>query len=346
VGGHDTVVDIVGTAAALELLDVDTVTSSAVATGTGIVRTSHGVLPNPAPAVVRLLAGVPMWGRDVNVELTTPTGAAILAGMASGFGPMPPMVVSATGFGAGSRELDDLPNCTQVVLGDPPVPDDEAGPASGHPLVVVEVNVDDATGETLAHAIASLLEAGALDAWVTPVLMKKGRPGHLVSVLCDPALTGSLRAVLAAETGSFGVRAHGVQRWPARRESGEVEVDGLPVRVKVSPGRVKPEHADAARAARRLGVPVREVVSRAEAAWREQVSGAGAGSGSGSGSGAAGGGAGGGGTGGGVGVGERPRMVPLPAPPPEEPDGKPAPVVGIPLPERGEERHEPDDDGA
>jgi uncharacterized protein (TIGR00299 family) protein len=282
VGGHDTVVDIVGTAAALELLGVGIVTSSPVATGTGIVRTSHGVLPNPAPAVVRLLEGIPVWGRDVNVELTTPTGAAILAGMASAHGPMPAMVVGSSGFGAGSREIEDLPNCTQVVVGVPasrsgePLPgavtsDGIAWPAgAGQPLVVLEANLDDATGETLAHAVAQLLDAGALDAWLSPVLMKKGRPGHVVSVLTDVALVGSLRQVLAAETGSFGVRAHSVQRWPVTREADEVEVGGLPVRVKVSPGRVKAEHGDAARVARRLGMPLREVVSLAEAAWRNQ----------------------------------------------------------------------------
>jgi hypothetical protein len=271
VGGHDAIIDIVGTASALELLGVDVVMSSAVATGTGVVRTSHGVLPNPAPAVVRLLEGAPVTGRDLNVELTTPTGAAILAGMASGFGPLPPLVVTSTGFGAGARELDDLPNCTQVVIGTRagPAADDATAPA-GQPLTVLEVNVDDATGETLAHAVASLLDAGALDVWITPVLMKKGRPGHLVAVLSDPALSDSLRKLLAAETGSLGVRRLAVERWPAPRSLDEVTVSELPIRVKVSPGRVKVEHADAANVARRTGIPLREVVSRAEAAWRNR----------------------------------------------------------------------------
>ena len=117
VGGHDTIIDVVGTAAALELLGVDEVRASAVATGTGMVRAAHGMLPNPAPAVVGLLRGVPTWGRDIPVELTTPTGAALLAALSSGFGPMPAMEVLAQGFGAGTRELDELPNCTQVVIG-------------------------------------------------------------------------------------------------------------------------------------------------------------------------------------------------------------------------------------
>ena len=116
-GGLDAIIDIVGTCAALELLGVDRVTASPVATGTGMVRSAHGVLPNPAPAVVELLRGVPTYGREVTVELTTPTGAALLAANASDYGPLPPMVIEATGYGAGERDVDGLPNVTQVVLG-------------------------------------------------------------------------------------------------------------------------------------------------------------------------------------------------------------------------------------
>ena len=242
VGSHDTIIDVVGTAAALEVLDVEVVTASAVATGTGTVRTAHGFLPNPSPAVVRLLEGIPTWGRDISVELTTPTGAALLAAMATGFGPLPPMRIASSGFGAGSNEIDGLPNCTQVVLGE-----SQATAQRGQPLVQLEANLDDATGETLAHAVGALLDEGALDAWITPVIMKKGRPGYTVTALVDPALVESVRRVLRAETGSLGVRATAQERWPATRVMDEVDVEGVPVRVKVSPGRVKVEHADAAR---------------------------------------------------------------------------------------------------
>ena len=264
VGGIDAIVDIVGVCAALEVLGVDEVRASPVATGTGMVRTHHGVLPNPAPAVVELLRGAPTYGRDLNVELTTPTGAALLAANAVAYGPMPAMTVSATGFGAGARELDDLPNVTQVVLGQAAL---AATDEPGQPIVQLEVNVDDATGEVLAHTVASLMDAGAFDAWITPIVMKKGRPAYTVSVLGDPALVDQLSAVLAAETGSLGVRGRRLERWPAARADAEVEVEGLPVRVKISAGRVKVEHDDAARAARRTGLPLREVLSRAEAAW-------------------------------------------------------------------------------
>src|SRR5437764_301510 len=269
-GGVDAIVDVVGTCAGLELLGVDEVWGSAVATGTGMVRSAHGMLPNPAPAVVALLSGAPTYGRDVNVELVTPTGAALLAALAVGYGPLPAMRIAATGFGAGSRDIDGLPNATQIVLGEGIGDGLEPGRDDGQPVVLLEVNVDDATGETLAHAVAALLDAGAHDAWVTPIVMKKGRPAHTVSALADPAVADQVGRVLVGETGSLGVRGQQLQRWPAARAMAEVEVEGLPVRVKVSVGRVKVEHDDAARAARRSGLPLREVVAKAETAWRRR----------------------------------------------------------------------------
>ncbi len=268
VGGLDAIVDVVGTCAALEVLGIDEVRASTVVTGTGMVRAAHGLLPNPAPAVVALLAsvGAPTTGLDVGIELTTPTGAALLAALASGFGPLPAMAVEASGFGAGSREIDGRPNATQVVLGQR-----AEALAEGQPVVLLEANVDDATGEVLASAVAALLDAGAHDAWVTPIVMKKGRPAHTVSALADVALVAQVARALTAATGSLGVRGATLERWPAARLEGSVEVDGLPVRVKVSPGRVKVEHDDAARVARLRGLPLREVLSRAEAAGRAQA---------------------------------------------------------------------------
>ena len=264
VGGIDAIVDIVGACLALESLDVDTVVASPVATGTGMVRSAHGMLPNPAPAVVELLKGAPTYGREVSVELTTPTGAALLAATATGYGPMPALTIEATGYGAGSREIDGLPNVTQVVLGSPLAATEPAG----QPVMLLEANVDDATGETLAHAISTLLDWGALDAWVTPIVMKKGRPAHTVSALADVALAEQVARLLTTETGSLGVRGRLLERWPSARSETAVEVEGLPVRIKVSPGRAKVEHDDAARVAKRTGLPLREVVFRAESAFR------------------------------------------------------------------------------
>jgi uncharacterized protein (TIGR00299 family) protein len=276
-GGHDTVVDVVGTMAALEVLGVDRVESSPVAVGLGTVRAAHGVLPNPAPAVVALLTGAPTWGRDLGVELTTPTGAAIVATLAEHFGPLPPVEITASGFGAGSRELETLPNVVQVVVGTatgPAVPgprggvgEGALGAGSGQPVYLLETNLDDATGEQLAQAVVALLEAGALDAWLTPVVMKKGRPGAVVHALCDVSDVARLRGVLRTETGTFGVRGTMVERWPVARRFETVDVDGHPVRVKVATGRVKAEHADTVAVGHATGQPAREVAARAESLW-------------------------------------------------------------------------------
>jgi pyridinium-3,5-bisthiocarboxylic acid mononucleotide nickel chelatase len=264
VGGHDAIIDIVGTVSALEVLGVDRIAASAVATGTGTVRSAHGLLPNPSPAALRLLAGVPTYGRDTRVELTTPTGAALVSTLATSFGPMPHMVVSATGFGGGASEIEELPNCTQVVIGTALA----ATVGEGQPAVVLEANLDDATGEQLGYAVASALENGAFDAWITPVTMKKGRPGHVLHVLTDGARADELRQVIHATTGTFGVRASTVARWPTARTFDEVTVDGLVIRMKVGIGRAKPEFDDVARVASETGASLHEVASRAEEAWR------------------------------------------------------------------------------
>jgi hypothetical protein len=265
VGGHDAIVDIVGTAAALEVLGVDSVAASAVATGTGMVRNAHGQLPNPAPATVRLLEGIPTYGRDVALELTTPTGAAILSALSDSFGPMPDMTIATSGFGGGAGELPDLPNCTQVVIGWRSAHRDVG---SGQPAIVLETNLDDVTGEQLGYAVAAALDAGALDAWVSSVTMKKGRPGHVLHVLADVAQVEALRNEIVRATGTLGVRAQPVERWPVAREFSNVVVDGISIRMKVSDGRVKPEFDDVALVATKTGAPLHEVASRAEAAWR------------------------------------------------------------------------------
>jgi hypothetical protein len=264
VGALDAIVDIVGTCAALEVLDIDEVVCSPVATGHGSVAAAHGELPVPAPAVARLLVGLPVVGVDVAMELATPTGVALVRSLASAFGPVPAMTVSATGFGAGGRDLEGRPNVVQVVVGSARTA--EATP--GQPVVLLEANVDDATGEVLAHAVGRLLDVGAHDAWITPIVMKKGRPAHTVTALVDPVDAGRIAAVLTAETGSLGVRGSRLDKWPAARTVETVDVDGRAIRVKVTSDRIKVEFEDAAAAASSLGMPVREVLARAEAAAR------------------------------------------------------------------------------
>ena len=265
VGGLDAIVDVVGTCLALESLDVASVCSSPVALGNGTVKTAHGLLPVPAPAVIELLKDVPVYGSAQTVELATPTGAALLAGLAEYFGPLPPVIVAASGYGAGTRELEGAPNVLQVVVGDLQTGAGR-GPGWLQELVVVEANVDDVTGEVLGHTIEALMGAGALDAWLVPVVAKKGRPGHVVSFLAEPAKIAALAGVLVEETGTLGYREHHVTRAALDREMVEVEVRGVAVRVKAGPHRVKAEYEDCARAATILGLPIAEVARLAERA--------------------------------------------------------------------------------
>jgi uncharacterized protein (TIGR00299 family) protein len=266
VGALDAIVDVVGIAAALQDLGIERIVASPVGVGHGSVASAHGMLPNPPPAVVRLLASrdAPIVGVDTTMELSTPTGVAVLAALAEWFGALPPMAVERVGYGAGTADPPGRPNVVQVVVGT--ATDASVTPAPGREAVLLEVNVDDVTGEVLGHAVAALLAAGAHDAWAAPIVMKKGRPAHTVAALVDPADAERVAAVLLAETGSLGVRASTVRRWPQRREEVTVDVAGHPIRVKVAAGRAKPEFDDAAAAAAATGRPLREVLRAAETA--------------------------------------------------------------------------------
>lgn len=265
VGALDAIVDVVGVAAALHSLGIDRLVAGPVGQGRGTITADHGTLPNPPPAVARLLAArqMPVIGVDTDLELATPTGVAVLAALAESFGPMPAMTVTAVGYGAGTADPAGRPNVVQVIVGTAP----EADPVldgPGRPARLFEVNVDDVTGEVLAHTIGALMDAGAHDAWATPIVMKKGRPAHTVSAICDPALGEAVASVLIAETGSLGVRAATVMRWPQARADDAVTIEGHTIAVKRAGDRVKVEHADAAAAARALGRPLRSVLAEAE----------------------------------------------------------------------------------
>lgn len=267
VGAVDAIVDIVGTCAALESLGVDRIVCSPITVGHGTIRAAHGRLPHPAPAVVGLAArvGAPLVGVDDPLELATPTGVALMTVLAESFGPMPAMEVLSVGYGAGSRDTAGRPNVVQVVVGRPVTP--QVTP--GREAHLVEANVDDVTPEVLAHTVASLLGVGAFDAWVTPIVMKKGRPAHTVHALCDTSTLDRVIATMVAETGTLGVRASTVQRWPQRRDELVVDVDGHPIRVKRGEHRVKAEIDDAIEVAQRSGRPLRLVVAEAERAAQD-----------------------------------------------------------------------------
>jgi len=277
VGADDAIADIVGTALLLDDLSVDRVVTTPVAAGGGEVSMSHGVYPVPAPAVT-YLAEAADWrlsGGPVESELLTPTGAALLAHFAEGVDSLPAMDVAASGYGAGSKSFADHPNALRAVVGE------AAGRLEREDIRVLETNLDDATPEVLGGLQDGLAEAGARDVTILPATMKKSRPGHLVKVVTKPDDAEAVARRLAEETGTLGVReASAGHRWVADRafETVEVELDGetYGVTVKVAADDegtvydVSTEYDDAARVADAAGVPVRAVIRRAEAAFRNQ----------------------------------------------------------------------------
>jgi uncharacterized protein (TIGR00299 family) protein len=267
IGGVDTVVDIVGVAAALHALGVTQVWSAPVRLGAGETGSAHGLLPVPAPATLALLRGVPVIGIDTSMETVTPTGAALLLAMGTSYGLMPAMTVAATGYGAGSRDTPGRPNVLPAVLGAPAAIG--AGSPADEPMSLVETTVDDVTGEVLGQLVERLLEAGAADAWLAPVIGKKGRPAHVVTALCHEAQRGAVEEALLRETGSLGLRRTPVQRRALPRETGQITIDGQSVAVKTGPYRAKAEYQDLLDLALESGLSVREVADRAVAQLRE-----------------------------------------------------------------------------
>ncbi|MGC9666126.1 nickel pincer cofactor biosynthesis protein LarC [Planosporangium sp. 12N6] len=257
IGGTDTVVDTVGVAAALHLLGITAVHSGPLGLGAGTVRTRHGTLPVPAPATAALLAraGAPIVPAGAGGETVTPTGAALLLAARARFGPVPPMTVHTVGYGAGSREVGGRSNVLQALLGE----------ATGavEALHLLATNVDDVTGEVLGHLVDRLLAAGAADAWLVPIVMKKGRPAHTVQVLVRPERAAACERIVLAETGSLGLRRIPVERLALSRRTSTIDLEGHPIRIKHGPWGAKPEHDDVAAAATALGLPLRIVAERA-----------------------------------------------------------------------------------
>jgi hypothetical protein len=272
VGADDAIADVVGAALLLADLDPERVVTTPLATGGGTVATSHGTYPVPVPAVVEIAerAGWSLGGGPVDRELLTPTGAAILAVAADGVERLPTLDVTASGYGAGGYDFDDRPNVLRAVVGD------GGEGLRRDDITVLETNLDDATPEVLGGLQETLTEAGARDVSVLPATMKKSRPGHLVKVIAKPEDAERVARRLAEETGTLGVREHGAgHRWVADREvrTATVSVDGTEYEVDVKVASdadgaiydVSAEYGDAAAVARETGLPIREVMRRAEA---------------------------------------------------------------------------------
>ncbi|WP_441287864.1 nickel pincer cofactor biosynthesis protein LarC [Sorangium sp. KYC3313] len=265
VGAVDAIVDIVGSAAAIVHIGAEVV-GSPLPMGRGFVKARHGILPLPPPAAVACLRGVPTYGVELDAELVTPTGAAIIATLATRFERWPTFAPDRIGFGAGQRELPDRPNLLRVVLGTRTGGGDESPGSASH--VIVEANVDDLTGEVAGHAIEALFAAGALDAWAAPITMKKGRPALTIAALAAAPQADAVATALLRETTSIGLRKIPVARTERPRRITTVQTAYGAIRVKISEGpfgppQIKPEFDDCAAAARTHGVPVREVVSAA-----------------------------------------------------------------------------------
>lgn len=269
VGALDSIADVVAASAGLHALGPRSLVVSPVPLGAGLTGGMHGGIPLPAPAVLTVLgeAGAPVHGGDLVVERTTPTGAALLASVASGWGPLPAMRVTRVGVGAGGRDLAEVPNVLRLVLGEPAEPGDGATSAD----LLFAANVDDLDPRLWPTVLARLLDAGASDAWLTPIVMKKGRPAHTLSVLVTAAHADAVRRAVYAETSTIGLRETSVVKRALDRDIRAVDVDGQPVAVKVAllDGAVvnaQPEFDDVVAAAEKLGRPVKAVLARATAA--------------------------------------------------------------------------------
>jgi uncharacterized protein (TIGR00299 family) protein len=274
VGAVDSIVDIVGSAVGLDLLGVDRFEASPVPPGRGWVKAAHGRMPLPAPATAEILRGVPLAESMIDGEMTTPTGAAILATVVEKFGAFPALTIEAIGLGAGTRETPEQANIVRLFVGTANLP------ASSDRVWVLETNLDDLPGEVVGYTMTRLMESGALDAFVTPIQMKKNRPGVMVSVLCDESKIPALENILFRETSTLGVRRYPVSRHKLKRQAIEVETPLGTIKGKLGwlgerPPTFSPEFDDCARIAAAHAIPLREVYDAAHAAYARVVASAG-----------------------------------------------------------------------
>ena len=264
VGAVDSIVDIVGAAICFDRLGIERFISSPIPVGSGLVKTSHGIMPIPAPATLQILKNAEIESGTADFELTTPTGAAIVAAMCDQFGPIVPMKPNAIGYGAGKKTRQDgTPNLLRIVIGET-----SGKEIASKLLTVLETNIDDETGEKLSFSIKKLMDAGALDVWLSPITMKKGRQAFCLSILCDPEKASQLRSELLETTTTLGLREYQVRRFELERTILKVKTKFGTVRVKVavtpSGGRrLKPEYDDCAKLSEKNGIPFNDVFSAA-----------------------------------------------------------------------------------
>jgi len=262
VGAVDSICDIAGACYALELLGIESVHCSPVNTGSGTVEADHGTMPVPTPATAILLSGKPAYARGPETELTTPTGAALMAALATGFGPLPPMRVSAQGFGAGTKDFPQMANMLRVMIGE------ASGASESTTVSVIEANIDDCTPQVLGSAMERLFDAGALDVTLSPQVMKKQRPGSLLRVIATPETREALVEIIFSETTTLGLRVYDAERRVQSRGFETVETPFGPVRVKVGEFGASPEYDDCRELALKTGVPLKEILAVATLVWK------------------------------------------------------------------------------
>jgi uncharacterized protein (TIGR00299 family) protein len=262
VGAVDSIADIVGVSVALDLLGISKVFASKINVGSGTINTQHGVLPVPAPATTELLRGKPVYSAGPETELTTPTGAALLSTLSSGFGAMPALRIESQGFGAGDKDFTSQANVLRVVIGE------TTGASESTVVTVIEANIDDSTGEVLGYAAERLLSAGALDVTLEPIYMKKNRPATRVSVIALPEQTDALASLIFKETSTLGMRLYTAERRVQARATREVQTRFGAVRMKIAQnGMFSPEYEDCRRLALEQNVSLRAVIAEANASY-------------------------------------------------------------------------------
>lgn len=264
VGAVDSIADIVGACLGFYLLGAQPIICSPINVGSGTVNTEHGVLPVPAPATAALLTGKPVYARGPALELTTPTGAAVVAALATSFGTMPAMNISAVGYGAGDHDFREHANVLRVVMGE------ASSVSEATTISVIEANIDDSTPQVLAYTVERLMTAGALDASLQPLEMKKGRPGSLLRVIATPETRDALADIVFAETSTLGLRMYTAERRVQPRQIVEVLTEYGTVRVKVSSAQsFAPEYEDCRAIAIAKQVPLRHVLAAATQAFTQ-----------------------------------------------------------------------------
>ncbi|MBI5181981.1 MAG: nickel pincer cofactor biosynthesis protein LarC [Nitrospirae bacterium] len=259
VGAIDAIVDITGAVIGLHLLGIENICASAINTGTGFISSAHGILPVPGPATAELLKNIPVYSTDIKMELTTPTGAAIISTLASDFGPMPKINITAIGYGAGTFNSPDMPNLLRIFIGE------MKNPAKEENTVLLETNIDDMNPQLYEYVIEKLFASGALDVYLTPILMKKGRPATMLSVLSDKDDVKALADIIFRETTSLGMRVQGIGRIKVEREIKEIKTKYGKVHIKIGfIGKeifsINPEYEDCKRIAIKKNIPLKKVM--------------------------------------------------------------------------------------